>query len=195
MAQGVGKRICNRKVAGSISGLSVLVVVSLPQGRLHSFILAFTHWWRQATVTTDPLPQGGLTVACLPTQRAHLFAAALQSAARCWSVACDHWSLVALSPLLVRTHSHTLASHTCMLKLNHSHGDLCTHTHTHSHMNTHTSSLLTCRCAPLWSRHAFHSWLLLWGPCVPFMTAVTWSMSTFELKLSSRAHMLPKSLL
>lgn len=99
--------------------------------------------------------------------------------------------------LCAHIHTHTLASHTCMLKLNHSHGDLYTHTHSHfnPHMNTHTSSLLTCRCAPLWSRHAFHSLLLLWGPCVPFMTAVTWSMSTFELKLSSRAHMLPKSLL
>lgn len=151
----------------------------------------------EACIPNDNLSLSGFGGG-LPALGAHLLAAALPSAARCWSVACDRRSLVVLSPLLVHIYSHTLTSHTCMLKWKHSHVDVHTHAHplslpsTHEYTHTHTSSLPTCRCAPLRFCHALQSSLLA-GPCVHVMTAVTWSMSAFKLKLTSRSDTALKS--
>lgn len=84
------------------------------------------------------------------------------------------------------THSHThLYLHTRMLNWKHLQLDTktqdCTFTLTSIYsMHMQTSSLPVCRCAPLWSCHAPS---FLGGPPVPVTTAVTWSMSTFKLKL------------
>ncbi|MEQ2290621.1 hypothetical protein AMECASPLE_005064 [Ameca splendens] len=113
--------------------------------------------------------EGGLTVL-----RAQLLAAALQSAARCWNIACDRRSLAVLTPLPVHTH----------------------YTHTYTHTYTPTCMLLLPPAPP--------AHVLLCGLCLPTSlqqgTSVhtsnlkfAQSMTSFIVRLTSRAGMLLKS--
>uniref|UniRef100_A0A3Q2UXC9 Myelin protein zero-like 2b n=1 Tax=Haplochromis burtoni TaxID=8153 RepID=A0A3Q2UXC9_HAPBU len=67
MAQGVGKRICNRKVAGSIPGLSVLVVVSLGKTLYPTGVGQRGRWRDMAASLLSVCPRASVatTVACL----------------------------------------------------------------------------------------------------------------------------------
>lgn len=98
-----------------------------------------------------------------------------KSAARCWSVACDRRSLVALSPLHVHTRSHTHISHTHITHLHAKveaftcgYAHTCMHTYSHSHPHTHThfppSSHLQMCSSTGSSRPSF---LALGGPMCP----------------------------
>ena len=86
--------------------------------------------------------------------------------------------------------SHTLTSHTCMLKWKRSHVDMHTHTHTHTHTlpplfppaDVLLCGLVTPFIPRSWRVHVSHFWLQSLG-----------HWSAFKLKLTSRSDTPPKS--